>query len=739
MDKWAPLAPSKPGGSSSTASAVFSGFGVLKPSKAGPSTSAAARARAGLAGPRIGRWPEDIVTRIVGFLPVHAIPNVARGSRALARVVRDEETWRARCAVLGITEVDKEKEPPAHARKTSNAKPRTSMSKTRPSFSSPKASTTAIADDDFGDFGEGNDTFEDVEFGDFAAISPPAKGEKSLLDFDDVPLPSRPAAGARSTGFFALAPSAGPAAPSTGPGAWYNTYKRKHVELVPLCLHLRSSPSPSATLSLLFPPDAKTGLPPSLEAQGELLLVLLRFLSPRLQPLPDWGFLRQSLLAAADRFDSTCLVAFETADSRKDEAGMHTAAEASWRVWDAGGGERSEWECGRVWVEKREVFYDTAKWDASENIIKVPDPTGTALVKQLDFTPMDAFMNHVLESFRIDAETAVRVFPAGARVVHSFAERLADEVIGEYIQTLLGQTRVMSPDLFLRATAASFIQAWKLVDVSAEVLGDKQTETPPSMIETVVYNMFESHMDEYLDEETEWVKTALDGICNAWDAELGTTTRMKKTSHGSAQPQFLTASNPDQVKRNVLAGFRDVLLLPVTIVPRAVTFGATAIAAGGAQAVSGLSMLNPQKWAASTTSTTAEKIGTKGKVVNGEAIFDVSVPGPDDEVEERDEIDELSEKTASALTVPLPASVAPSNGATPEPGAKDDFDRLQLLVSLDTALELIHADRESLKRTETFGKYPAKTGTKVREAIEEIFILLLKAVGDRHIAPGFRM
>ncbi|MDN9006675.1 hypothetical protein Q0P47_13950, partial [Staphylococcus aureus] len=83
----------------------------------------------------------------------------------------------------------------------------------RPSFSSPKIGTSAI-DDDFGDFGEGNDTFEDVEFGDFAAVSPskpsnmpqpfsfssPAKGETSLLDFDDVPLPSRPAAGARTTG-----------------------------------------------------------------------------------------------------------------------------------------------------------------------------------------------------------------------------------------------------------------------------------------------------------------------------------------------------------------------------------------------------------------------------------------------------------------------------------------------------------------------------------------------------------
>lgn len=50
------------------------------------------------------------------------------------------------------------------------------------------------------------------------------------------------------------------------------------------------------------------------------------------------------------------------------------------------------------------------------------------------------------------------------------------------------------------------------------------------------------------------------------------------------------------MKRNVLAGFRDVLLLPVTIVPLTVSYGVSAIVTGGTHAVSGLSMLNPQKW-----------------------------------------------------------------------------------------------------------------------------------------------
>lgn len=62
---------------------------------------------------------------------------------------------------------------------------------------------------------------------------------------------------------------------------------------------------------------------------------------------------------------------------------------------------------------------------------------------------------------------------------------------------------------------------------------------------------------------------------------------------------------------------------------------------------------------------------------------------------------------------------------------------MDLLLSLDTALEIIHADRESLKRVETFAAYPGTYGHRVRDTIEEIFILLLQAMGERHISPGF--
>jgi recyclin-1 len=209
------------------------------------------------------------------------------------------------------------------------------------------------------------------------------------------------------------------------------------------------------------------------------------------------------------------------------------------------------------------------------------------------------------------------------------------------------------------------------------------------------------------------------------------------TTQASA-PTFLTASNPDQVKRNVLAGFRDVLLLPVTIVPRTVTFGVNAIVTGGTQAVNGLAMLNPQKWAGSNGRSQVQAV----KQGNTEVLVDVPVVEDkgDQELRSNDtekdgfggSSEEINEKvTDLQLGSTTIEKVEGSTQATA-------FDSLQLLISLDIALELIHADRDSLKRAETFAGYPGKYGHKVREALEEIFILMLKAASDRHIAPGFK-
>ena len=65
------------------------------------------------------------------------------------------------------------------------------------------------------------------------------------------------------------------------------------------------------------------------------------------------------------------LAAFDVADGKGDEEGMRVAAGASWEVWEAAGhGEgkaAGDWEMGKVWAEKREIFYEQGRWDPLEN------------------------------------------------------------------------------------------------------------------------------------------------------------------------------------------------------------------------------------------------------------------------------------------------------------------------------------------------------------------------------------
>ena len=78
-----------------------------------------------------------------------------------------------------------------------------------------------------------------------------------------------------------------------------------------------------------------------------------------------------SLRSAIDRLDTSLLAAFDHADSRGEEDKMREAAESCWEVWDGVG----DWELGKVWAEKREIFYEQGQWEPMDNFKCVYYPT----------------------------------------------------------------------------------------------------------------------------------------------------------------------------------------------------------------------------------------------------------------------------------------------------------------------------------------------------------------------------
>ena len=107
---------------------------------------------------------------------------------------------------------------------------------------------------------------------------------------------------------------------------------------------------------------------------------------------------------------------------------------------------------------------------------------------QLDFDAMDQFMDVILSAIREHGAQAVRVFPPASQVLIFFSDRLAMEVVGEYITTLLQHAREISNEIYLKSSAASFREAWKMVDAIIKVAKErKDSDVDQHKAEDVVY------------------------------------------------------------------------------------------------------------------------------------------------------------------------------------------------------------------------------------------------------------
>jgi len=335
----------------------------------------------------IGRLPADLHLVILTYLPVPEFPSYSLCSRRTASLARDERIWGARWNLLGV-----EKHGLAEVLDDLENRARRRAAASR--AAAPPTLAVDHIDDDFGDFTSVNVlTPHPDELGDFVgalqAAGPP-------------PVVSKP--------------------------TFRTMYIRAHG-LLKLTLPALSSP-PHLIIS-----DLNRLISSSLRHQAKTLHLLALFLSPGVRPVRDWQSMYSSLRSSMDRFDATLLAAFDLADSKGEEDGMREAAESSWEMWDGIG----DWELGKVWAEKREVFYEQGQWEpldnfryvAYMNLFMTHDDTYSFRRNGnvLDFDAMDEFISHIVSAITEHGSRATRVFPPPSQVLISFAERVAAEVV----------------------------------------------------------------------------------------------------------------------------------------------------------------------------------------------------------------------------------------------------------------------------------------------------------------------
>lgn len=259
----------------------------------------------------------------------------------------------------------------------------------------------AVGDDDFGDFATADLAAD--EFDDFvgAIPSPPVQKVSAFPSLLTPPFHAPPLVQQVPTTI---------AVPSMYSSAYRTRFKQAYIALRPLLRYIHPSTPPHSLLSILLPtpqpppqptsPNPKIG-PPTLQVQSQLLSVMNRFLSSFFKPIADWELRSHALRSAVDAFESNLLKSFEDGDEGKDNRVMREAAFASWELYtcwgipsrseiigqalEVGNGlygglgklvgigrKRAAWEVGKVWIERREEFYEQGKWDPLANFTYIP-------------------------------------------------------------------------------------------------------------------------------------------------------------------------------------------------------------------------------------------------------------------------------------------------------------------------------------------------------------------------------
>lgn len=334
-------------------------------------------------GPLVGRLPADLHLLVLAHLPIPDIPAYSRCCRATAGFVRDERSWERRWRALGIdsdSDDDSDGDDDEGASGESggggsgSGSVKTVLAMLEKNASEKQAGMRAAApptipvDDEFGDFTtatSAGDVFaatgKEDEMGDFVGAFQDAR--HYLPNSPRFPPPG----GVGGTYGYGGAPPV--------PGKEKETFRTKYIHvhnlLKPLTRLLSSPPhivlaDLAAYIHSALSSSQSQSQAPSLWTEALTLKLLASFLSPVVQPLRQSDVLLLSLRTAMDRFDSNLLAAFDVADGRGDEDGMRAAAEASWEIKDRAV-RVGDWEMGKVWAEKREIFYEQGKWRALDN------------------------------------------------------------------------------------------------------------------------------------------------------------------------------------------------------------------------------------------------------------------------------------------------------------------------------------------------------------------------------------
>ncbi|KAG9255246.1 exocyst complex component Sec10-domain-containing protein [Emericellopsis atlantica] len=317
-----------------------------------------------------------------------------------------------------------------------------------------------------------------------------------------------------------------------------------------------------------------------------------------------------------------------------------------------------------------------------------------AIPDEITLEPSRLFFEMLLAKVNDQASVMARIFPQPGKVFWGLLERIKDDIIMEYTTPLFDEAHDRSIAAYLKAVSGVFEQTLLFF----------QSLTPPpgsgedvkAKAKELTLRVFEPHLDLYLQEELDFFTKHAEMEVSLWEKKLS-------EQDSTLESFYMSNINRSADKKDFLSSFKKVVMMPVTALP---------------------SIGSP--FATASTASTAKQPVPNGATGAAGLTTQLSRPG------------------TPSLSIPMEGrkSPLPDQAPTDELAAKaalmaSKLEGIKSLFSIEVALNLVHTAKVSLGRTSVFMTLGGQVGEEAREQCANMFVVLLRILGQRHVKPGF--
>ncbi|KAK9495205.1 exocyst complex component Sec10-like protein [Lipomyces doorenjongii] len=315
---------------------------------------------------------------------------------------------------------------------------------------------------------------------------------------------------------------------------------------------------------------------------------------------------------------------------------------------------------------------------------------------KVDLEPVKTFLRHLSNGILKEASIIGKIFSTKNDVVEKatfhIVERVIEDILGDYCLVLVDRSHEIDIDLYLQVVSGAyeallqFAYSLLLEDPDTDDKALREALRPFHLsVHAIIDRIYEQHVDLYLQEELDRFRAKCDGEVARFDRKAAQQEQEQETIlRNKYREMAILQDSSGAEKFDFLTSFKKVLFLPV------VAIGSPVIHASSSSSRASSSMKDD----------TSEKLSTQ---------------------------------TSATSKEPLPSTELAANAAI----LNSRLASIRNLFSLEVALDLIQAARESIERTALFALFDGQTGEEAKEQCQLIFTALLEFLGFHHIQNGF--